>query len=372
MKILVDDKVPFLEDILDSYFDVVYKPGGKIGHDELMSADALLIRTRTDCNRDLLQGTSVKLIATATIGYDHIDTDFCHSANIAWRNAPGCNAWAVQQYVVAAILELATKYTLPIDQLTLGVVGVGHVGSKVALAGEALGMRVLLCDPPRQREEGGNFVPLTTIMAECDIITFHVPLTIDGLDKTYHMADNFFFAKLQRMPFIINTSRGEVVDGEALKRALIGRTVKGAVLDVWEREPEIDGELLRLVDIATPHIAGYSVEGKANGTAMAVRAISKYFGLGIDNWYPQRVPKPANPRIAALGNNFYENLYALVSRAYRIVNDDLSLRINPSGFEHLRANYAFRNEFSAYTIDKSSLSDAKRIDQFKLLGFQVD
>ena len=278
-KIIVDDKVPFLEGVLENHFEVVYKPGNEIVRDNLADADALLIRTRTACDRNLLEGSSVKFIATATIGYDHIDTEFCRLAGIEWMNAPGCNAWAVQQYVVTAILELAVKYSLPLDQLTLGVVGVGHVGSKVAEAVRALGLHVLLCDPPRKRKEGGNFVSLETITAECDIITFHVPLTVDGEDRTYHMADDFFFAKLQRMPIIINSSRGEVVMGDALKRALIARSVKGAVLDVWEKEPGVDLELLRLVDIATPHIAGYSVEGKANGTAMWMYGWSASIGL---------------------------------------------------------------------------------------------
>lgn len=371
MKVVVDDKVPFLEGVLDRFFDVVYKPGDQIGHNDLVDADALLIRTRTQCSNTLLQNTAIKMIATATIGYDHIDTEYCSKAGIEWRNAPGCNAWAVEQYVVAAILELAVKYSLPVDQLTLGVVGVGHVGSKVAAAGEALGMRVLLCDPPRQRVEGGNFVPLATILEECDIITFHVPLTVEGEDRTYHMADDFFFAKLRRMPIIINSSRGEVVMGDALKRALIARSVKGAVLDVWEKEPNIDVELLRLVDIATPHIAGYSVEGKANGTTMAVREISQFFGLGINDWYPQSVPKPLNSLIGATGDAFPDYLYGLVSRAYRVVNDDLSLRLTPSGFEHLRAQYAFRNEFSAYTIEDNGTLDKEWIERFKQLGFQV-
>jgi len=187
------------------------------------------------------------------------------------------------------------------------------------------------------------------------------------------MADDFFFAKLQRMPIIINSSRGEVVMGDALKRALIARSVKAAVMDVWEKEPSIDIELLRLVDIATPHIAGYSVEGKANGTAMAVRAISKFFGLGIDQWYPERVPKPVNAVLPLLGGNLFESLCGIVFRTYRIVNDDLNLRMAPAGFEYQRAKYLFRNEFSAFTVDtQRGELDVMQIDQLRRLGFKLN
>lgn len=370
MKIVVDDKIPFLEGILENYFDVVYKPGKFICRTDLQDADALMVRTRTNCNGLLLHDTPVRFISTATIGHDHIDAEYCKKVGVAWANAPGCNAWAVQQYVIAAILELAQKYSLPLNNMTLGVIGAGHVGSKVAESAAGLGLRVLVNDPPRKLAEGGDFVSLETLMAESDFVTFHVPLTLEGELKTYHMADDLFFASLKKMPLIINSSRGEVVSGDALKRALISGLIRGAVVDVWENEPAVDVELLRMIDIATPHIAGYSVEGKANGTALAVQALSRFFGLGIDTWTPKGVPSPEKTIIEPKNNVPHKTILEAVRTTYKVMADDQALRSNIRNFETLRSNYNLRNEFSAFTIDGSNL-DGKLEKRFKKVGFGV-
>ncbi len=370
MKIVIDDKIPFLEGILENYFEVVYKPGKFICRTDLQDADALLVRTRTQCNGLLLNGTPVKCIATATIGHDHIDAAYCKKAGIKWSNAPGCNAWAVQQYVIASILEMAQKYSMSLNNLTLGIVGAGHVGSKIAETALALGLNVLVNDPPRALKEGGDFVSLETIQAESDFISFHVPLTLEGDYKTIQMVDDHFFARLKKIPIIINTSRGEIMSGDALKRALISRVIRGAVVDVWENEPTVDVELLRMVDIATPHIAGYSVEGKAKGTAYAVQALSRHFGLGIDNWYPSSVPSPRNSIIEPKNNVPHKTILEAVRSTYRVMIDDNGLRSNPRNFEKLRTDYNFRNEFSSFQVDGSNL-DAKLVKRFQKVGFIV-
>lgn len=242
---------------------------------------------------ELLDGTRIRFIATATIGYDHIDTLYCDAHRVTWTNAAGCNSSSVQQYIAAALFHLAQKLRFTLSEKTIGIVGVGNVGGKVEKLCKTLGMRVLLNDPPRARREGlAGFVPLDDIIEQADILTFHVPLNREGEDKTYHLIDEKFLSRLKRNQILINSSRGGILDTKALKPILKEKKLAACVLDVWEHEPDIDLELLDLVDIGTPHIAGYSADGKANGTSMSVQALSRFFGLGLDTWYPERVPLP--------------------------------------------------------------------------------
>ena len=265
MKIVVDKKIPFINGVLEKHADVVYLEGRDISRKDLLDADALIIRTRTTCNRELLEGTSVRFIASATIGFDHIDTAFCEAKKIFWTNAAGCNSSSVQQYIAGALVCLAEKLDITLSGKTIGVVGVGNVGRKIAKLCEAVGMKTLLSDPPRQRTEGSDcFVSLEKVVEESDIITLHVPLNRNSIDKTLHMGNESFFARLKKGQILINSSRGEVVDSIALKSCLRRGTLAACILDVWEHEPDVDRELLKLVDIGTPHIAGYSADGKAN------------------------------------------------------------------------------------------------------------
>ena len=276
MKIVCDDKIPFLRGVFEPCAEVVYLPGAAITAADVRDADALVVRTRTRCDASLLEGSSVRVIASATIGYDHIDTAYCEAHGIAWANAPGCNSGSVAQYVGSALAALSERFGLNLSAMTLGIVGVGHVGTKVARVAQALGMRVLLNDPPRAADEGPDgFFTLDEIIAGSDIITLHVPLT----SETHHLFDASRIASLRPDQILINTSRGEVVDGDALKRALRAARLKAAVLDVWEHEPDIDPELASLVEIATPHIAGYSLDGKAAGTTAAVRVVAHALGI---------------------------------------------------------------------------------------------
>ena len=351
LKIVADDKIPFLKGVLEPYAQMVYLPGGKITRDDLLDADALITRTRTKCNASLLDGTAVKFIATATIGYDHIDTTYCRSRNISWANAPGCNSGSVMQYVISLLLRHALRTHRSLNGMTLGVIGAGNVGSKVAKAAEALGMRVLRNDPPRERSEGkSRFVPLDSVLDESDIITLHVPLNLTGPDTTYHLADDSFFRRMRRDAFFINSSRGEVANNQALLEALKERRIAGGALDVWENEPGISLELMELLEYATPHIAGYSADGKAKGTAMSIQALSEFFQLPLTNFVPS-LPEPEQPliRIPDSGTR-EERLAEAVFRSYDILSDDRRLRETPGEFEHLRGDYPFRREFAAYSV----------------------
>ncbi|MCW8848857.1 MAG: 4-phosphoerythronate dehydrogenase, partial [Melioribacteraceae bacterium] len=241
IKIVADDKIPFLKGVLEPFVQVEYFPGSKISSEKIIDADALIIRTRTKCNKDLLEGTNVKLITTATIGTDHIDVEYCEQNNIKWINAPGCNSTSVMQYITSALLSLAEKQNFILSDKTIGIVGVGNVGSKIKKIAETLGMNVLVNDPPRERLEGGNeFSNLEILKSESDIITFHVPLIREGIDKTYHLADETFFNQLTKKLIIINSSRGEVIKTSALKDSVSKGKISNIVLDVWENEPDID------------------------------------------------------------------------------------------------------------------------------------
>ncbi|PKL83391.1 MAG: 4-phosphoerythronate dehydrogenase PdxB [Ignavibacteriae bacterium HGW-Ignavibacteriae-3] len=355
MKIVADSKIPMLKGVLEPLADIEYLPPEEINFDSVKNADALIIRTRTKCNSKLLDGTGVKFIATATIGFDHIDTSYCDSRNIKWKNAPGCNSLSVMQYFASALLTLASRKKLNLSDLTIGIVGVGNVGRKIERLTKSFGMKVLLNDPPRERKEGKEkFVSLENLMVSSDIISFHVPLIKEGLDKTYHLADDSFFAKLRETKIIFNTSRGEVVKSASVKNAIRSNIVSAAVLDVWENEPEIDLELLNLVDIATPHIAGYSTDGKANGTAMCVREVSSFFNLGMDkNWYPSIIPEPENSRIIEVncsGKTDHEILREIILVSYNIEKDDHNLRESVKTFEKQRNEYPVRREFPYYQI----------------------
>ncbi len=373
MKIIVDNKIPYLIGALESNAEVMYLPGAEINQKHLRDADALITRTRTKCNAEILDNTSVKFIASATIGYDHIDTGYCDSKNIKWANAPGCNSGSVMQYIAAALVHLSNEFNFQLKDKTIGIVGVGNVGTKISKLAHLLGMKVLLNDLPRARKEGGNeFVDLQTIIDQSDIISLHVPLNKDGEDRTYYMFDNELFNKMSPNTMLINTSRGEVVNNVALKDALKQKKIKAAVLDVWENEPEIDKELLDLIAIGTPHIAGYSKDGKAKGTAMSVQAVSKFFKLGIDNWKPYKIEQVDDNEIII--NCSVRGEEAVLKNAiigtYDIKADDLELRKNIENFEQLRNEYPIRREFHAFILKLLNCRDDIR-EKCATLGFEV-
>ncbi|MBR2359802.1 MAG: 4-phosphoerythronate dehydrogenase PdxB [Bacteroidaceae bacterium] len=334
MKVIIDDKIPYIREAIAKVADqVMYLPGSAITAEDVRDADALIVRTRTRCNRALLEGSRVQFIATATIGFDHLDTEYLRQAGIRWTNCPGCNAGSVAQYLRSSLLLLSQEKGLPLSHSTLGVVGVGHVGTLVAEVGKELGMRVLLCDPPRAERGEQGFLPLEELMREADVITFHTPLVRDGHYPTLHMADDTFFHALARKPIIINTSRGQVVDGQALLRALDEGRVREAIIDVWENEPDIDLRLLERVYLGTPHVAGYSADGKANATRMVLEALCNHFGLQGHSF--AITPPPASADADPC------NPLSL----YNPWRDSQALKENPSDFEFLRGNYPLRREY---------------------------
>lgn len=374
IRIVADDKIPFLEGALEPFAEITYLPGKSITRESLMKADALLIRTRTKCTESLLKGTPVKYIATATIGFDHIDTGYCDKHKIKWTNAPGCNSSSVQQYITASLLKLSRDHQFNLREKTIGIVGVGNVGSKVEHVARTLGMKVLLNDPPRARKEGGkDFVLFGNILYESDIITAHVPLNIVGEDKTYHLFNSRTFKKMKKGTWFINSSRGEVADTLSLKNSISSGKLGGAIIDVWENEPDIDLELMGKTFISTPHIAGYSTDGKANGTAMVVNSLCGFFNLPLKDWYPGDVPLPLITEISidCKGKSDHEIMAEAVFSTYNIEEDDLRLRFSPADFEKQRGEYPLRREFTSYTINLKS-GNKKVLLMLKELGFKVN
>ena len=323
MKVVIDHKIPYIKEAIEKIADeVVFLPGHAFTREVVKDADALIVRTRTHCTRELLEGSQVKFIATATIGYDHIDVDYCREAGITWTNCPGCNAGSVEQYVHSVLLLLEREKGLELEKSTIGIVGVGHVGSRVKRMAESLGMRVLLNDPPRADKGEQGFVDLETIARECDVITFHTPLNREGTYATYHLVDEDFLFSLNRTPYIINSSRGEVVDTASLLAALSAGKVKDAIIDTWEYEPNISRELMEVALISTPHIAGYSADGKANATRMSLEALCEFFGMEKNfSISPDEGPKDYDP-----------------------TRDSEWLKASPEKFEWFRGNYPVRRE----------------------------
>lgn len=331
MKIVADKAIPFLEGVLEPYAEVLRLDGKSISPSDVADADALIVRTRTRCDAALLEGSAVKQVVTATIGFDHIDIGYCRSRGIEVATAAGCNARGVLQWIGAALAHLSEKHGFVPSERALGVVGVGHVGSLVAEYAAAWGFRVICCDPPRQQREGGlGFVPFDELLREADIVTFHVPLDA----STRHMLDERALRLLRPGSVVVNTSRGEVVETKALLRS-----GQECALDVWENEPDIDRALLESAAVSTPHIAGYSLQGKANATAMAVNAIAERFGLPLRGWYPDGIAK-SEPR--GIG---WEEMTRSISRYCDIEGESLALKRRPEEFEQMRNAYAYRQEY---------------------------
>lgn len=333
IKIVADSHIPYLES-LSEIADVTRLEPGDIDAAAVRDADAVLVRTRTRCDASLLAGSRVRFVGTATIGLDHVDLDWCRQAGITVANAPGCNAPAVAQYVYASLMQLANRQ---LRSYTLGIVGVGHVGSIIATWARSMNMRVLLCDPPRQRTEGGDgWSTLDEIAAGADIITFHTPLTAEGPDATVHLADERFFNSLRRAPIVINAARGPVVDNKAWIAAIEAGIISGSVVDCWEGEPDIDRRLLALADIATPHIAGYSADGKKRASMMVIDALCATFGFDVPETGLEVAPVPSSVSLVE------------AMRSYDPLADTEMLRAHPEDFENLRNNYPLRQEIRGY------------------------
>ena len=330
MKVVIDSAIPFLNGVLEPYAEVLYRECIDFRQEDVADADLLIIRTRTRCNASLLDGSSVKMIATATIGFDHIDLEYCQKHGIEVITAQGCNAAGVLQWVAAALALLSRKDGWTPPQRTLGIVGVGHVGRLVEQYARAWGFNVLRCDPPRKEREGGDFIPLEELLSRSDIVTLHTPLD----RTTHHLINDRTMALMHNDAVLINASRGEVASTQTLLNA-----PQRLLIDVWEHEPEINRDLLAKAIVTTPHIAGYSSQGKANATAMVVRAAAKRFSLPLTDWYPEQV------RITERQDIDWQTMCLTIQSHCDLEAESQRLKAAPGSFESMRNGYRYREEY---------------------------
>lgn len=347
MRIVADENIPFLKGRFEPFAEVRYLPAVQITPKTVKNADALIVRSVTRCNSNLLEGSSVRFIATATSGDDHIDKDFCDKKNISRISAKGANASAVEQYIQFSLLHMAVQNNYQLEGMTLGIVGVGNIGNRVKMTAEILGMKTLLNDPPRQRTEGpSGFVDLDELIRNSDIITLHVPLAFDGPDKTYRLAGSDFFSACKKGFSIINTSRGEVIRDDALLNEAKAGRLSSCIFDVWDKEPFISEDILALCDIGTPHIAGYSVQGKRRASEVVIRGVKDFFGFEMqkevmnDNFSNN----PVDIRISGKGFTNEKLLLQVMTKVTNLNSTSKTLKTNPKEFERMRSEYQYRNE----------------------------
>ena len=382
MKIVCSTNMPLVKEDFSTIGEPVIIEGRKISADDVKDAGILATRSTTKVNAELLDGSRIRFAGTATIGIDHMDTEYLEKNNIAWCHAPGCNANSVSEYVTAGLLYLADKHNFSLQDKTIGVIGVGNVGRLVVRKANALGMRVLQNDPPRQRvENSDDFADLDQILKEADIITMHVPLTDNGIDATYHLADKSFFRKVKPGLIFIDAARGPVVDTPALINAIDTGAVPHCIMDTWEGEPDLPQELLNKVDIGTPHIAGHSYEGKVTGTIMVYEAACEFLGVH-PSFDPQPfMPSPMVPEIFINADKMTDEqaLHAIVSKVYDIKKDDEKLRgiSDKNGndrklyFDNLRKTYPMRREFRFSRVIGRNMSASLK-HKISTLGFQAE
>jgi len=356
MKLVVDENIAFAEEAFSQFGDVLLISGRQITNDILHNVDALIVRSITYVDENLLQNTNVKFVGTATIGTDHIDNNYLNENNITFADAKGCNADSVAEYVYTALLKIAVDNKLTLKNRSIGIIGVGNIGSRVLKYAEALGLKVYKNDPPKQRAgKGNNYVSLEEAL-QADIITLHVPLNKAGIDKTFHMLDEKKLNNIKNDTIIINSSRGAVVNNKALLDIIDKKHFK-VILDVWEGEPLINTDLLQKVLLGSAHIAGYSVEGKVNGTKMIYDSLCRF--TNKQNDWELKLPTLENDVINVTSVKvFEEKLHFIFNHIYNIVPDDSEMRemikmdndSRTAYFDKLRKEYSLRREFTNYTI----------------------
>jgi erythronate-4-phosphate dehydrogenase len=380
MKIFVDENIPQGQEAFSPYGEVNRFAGRKLKASDLGDCQALIVRSITQIHAGLLAGSQVRFVGTATIGTDHVDQAWLAQNGIAFASAPGCNANSVSEYVMAALLELQLSKGLRLEGATLGIVGYGHVGKKVRAKAEALGLKVLLCDPPLQ-DQGvkEHFHPYSYLLEHCDILSLHVPLTISGVYRTQGLFNLQSLAAIAKPLTLLNTCRGEVIEAQALTEGKKSGKIAHLVLDVFPGEPNPPPEVWRSCDILTPHIAGYSLQGKMGGTQQVLEAFCQTFQLPSPS--PLREPEPAIPHIdlTTVGENAWpwDFFRTAVRHAYPILDDDMRLRKvlageNPAlGFDLLRRDYPIRHEFKKYLVKGYPLLPKNVLDTLSSWGFRV-
>ncbi|PTS84301.1 4-phosphoerythronate dehydrogenase PdxB [Pseudomonas sp. HMWF032] len=360
MRIVADENIPLLDEFFAGFGEIRCLPGRSIDAAAVADADLLLVRSVTQVNRALLEGSPVRFVGTCTIGTDHLDLDYLQQVDIAWASAPGCNARGVVDYVLGSLLVLAEQQGIDLATRTYGVVGAGQVGSRLLKVLRGLGWHVLVCDPPRQAVEGGDFVSLQQVLDECDVISLHTPLERLGEHPTHHLFDAARLDSLKSGSWLINASRGAVVDNKALRQLLTQRSDLQVVLDVWEGEPQADVELAALCRIATPHIAGYSLDGKLRGTAQIYQALCRHLGVESSTELAQLMPAPWLSDLTIDASADPAWALASVCRAvYDPRRDDADFRRSLQGgdaatrrvaFDGLRKHYPMRREIDGLKV----------------------
>ena len=354
MRILADIDIPYLKGVFEPFAQKVdYLKGKAISATDLLHTDVLIIRTRTVCNESLLKGTPVSVIATATIGTDHIDMEYCKANKITVISAPGCNAGAVVQWTLSAIFSLMANDINRLCTKTLGIVGVGNIGSKLQKAAKVLGFKVLLCDPPREEREGNSdFTSLSNLVSKSDIISLHVPLNISGKHKTLNLINKDILSICKPNAILLNSARGGVINEHSLINYLVKANSLRVGIDVWEKEPNINLTLLEQASITTPHIAGYSLEGKVNATRIIVESLCKHLGIQINTSEigAKDTKEKIDVDILKHLNNSNICFNSFFSEMYCIKSDSEKLKENPEQFESFRNSYKLRREFSAYHL----------------------
>lgn len=387
MLIVADENIPLLDSFFSDFGDIRRVSGRELSPDQVRDADVLLVRSVTRVNRDLLEGSRVRFVGTTTIGTDHVDQFWLESQGIHFCAAPGCNANSVVEYVLAvASLHASRRGLGNWARQSVGIVGAGNVGGLLAQRLERLDFTVVLCDPPRQQAQSDGldeasateFSSLDQAL-ECDLVTLHTPLTRDGDHPTYHLVGAQELATLRSDQLLINSGRGEVIDNAALLARLQQPDAPTVVLDVWENEPAIDPQLLQQVWLGTPHIAGYSLEGKVHGTETIYRALSRFLGLPVRKQAGQYLPQPPLSKLAFTSSAGDDAIQLALHNCYDPRRDDARLRLSMAGdeqqraraFDRLRKEYPVRRECSSLKIQLKGSSKSMG-EQFRSLGFKVN
>ncbi|MCU7645475.1 4-phosphoerythronate dehydrogenase PdxB [Pseudomonas piscis] len=371
MLIVADENIPLIDEFFAGFGEIRRFPGRAIDRACVAQADVLLVRSVTQVDRALLEGTPVRFVGTCTIGTDHLDLDYFQQAGIAWSSAPGCNARGVVDYVLGSLLTLAEIEGVDLSRRCYGVVGAGEVGGRLIEVLRGLGWQMLVCDPQRQALEGGDYVSLEQLLERCDVISLHTPLTRDGEHRTWHLLDRQRLERLRQGAWLINAARGPVVDNSALREVLLQREDLQAVLDVWEQEPTVDSALADLCVLATPHIAGYSLDGKQRGTAQIYQAFCRHFGHAEQVLLESLLPAPWVAQVCLDAKADPAWALATICRAVydprrddadfrRSLSDDVAQQ--RSAFDGLRKHYPQRREIDGLEVRiQGESADLQRI-----------
>jgi len=375
MKFLADKAIPYVEELFSHLGEVKLLPASAISRDHLLDTDGLITRTTTKINSELLEGTRVKFVGTATIGTDHIDIPYLQKNGIKFSSAPGCNATAVGEFVLNAILRYTHENNISLDNQVIGIIGAGNTGTALRNKAEKIGLSCLLCDPLLEKTDNNSaYLPLYELIRQSTILSFHVPLTKKGKYPTIKLVNDAFFKGINPEAILINTSRGEVIDEKSLLKNR--NRFQGLILDVWNNEPNISSRVLAVTDIATPHVAGYSVEGKIRGTEMIYHAACKLLQIQT-HWKPDLISEIVTQKYIHLDRSD-DFLSSALKQVYDIKQDDQTVRniFNPehagSGFAELRNQYPFRNEFSAFLIKSNYPLNKHKKQILSELGFKID